>query len=89
MRKAIARADVGDEQCGEDPTVRALGERVADLLGHVPTGAVTSRVFTGHAGWINPTLLGIYSCYAWDTFGLFAHDRVIVQIQTLSHVDDR
>lgn len=53
MRKAIARADVGDEQCGQDPTVRALGERVADLLGHVPTGAVTSRVFTGYAGWID------------------------------------
>lgn len=33
MRRAIARADVGDEQRGEDPTVNALQERVADLLG--------------------------------------------------------
>src|SRR5690348_17313920 len=33
MREAMARADVGDEQLGDDPTVNALCERVADLLG--------------------------------------------------------
>jgi threonine aldolase len=33
MREAIARAEVGDEQRGEDPTVNRLQERVADLLG--------------------------------------------------------
>ena len=33
MRQAIASAEVGDEQKGEDPTVNALLERVADLLG--------------------------------------------------------
>ena len=33
MRRAIAAADVGDEQKGEDPTVNKLLERVADLLG--------------------------------------------------------
>jgi len=33
MREAIARADVGDEQIGDDPTVNVLCERVADLLG--------------------------------------------------------
>src|ERR1700752_3487177 len=33
MREAIARAEVGDEQRGEDPTVNALQDRVADLLG--------------------------------------------------------
>ena len=33
MREAIARADVGDEQIGDDPTVNLLCERVADLLG--------------------------------------------------------
>jgi threonine aldolase len=33
MREAIARAEVGDEQRGEDPTVNALQERVAALLG--------------------------------------------------------
>ena len=33
MREAIARAEVGDEQIGDDPTVNLLCERVADLLG--------------------------------------------------------
>ena len=33
MREAMARADVGDEQIGDDPTVNALCERVAGLLG--------------------------------------------------------
>src|SRR5213595_3130367 len=33
MREAIARAEVGDEQIGDDPTVNVLCERVADLMG--------------------------------------------------------
>ena len=33
MREAIARAEVGDEQTGDDPTVHALCGRVAELLG--------------------------------------------------------
>jgi threonine aldolase len=33
MREAIARAAVGDEQIGDDPSVNALCERVAELLG--------------------------------------------------------
>src|SRR3954453_3409371 len=33
MREAIARAEVGDEQIGDDPTVNLLCERVAELLG--------------------------------------------------------
>src|ERR1700730_14648594 len=32
-REAVARAEVGDEQIGDDPTVNLLCERVADLLG--------------------------------------------------------
>ncbi len=34
MRAAMVAAEVGDDVYGEDPTVRALEERVADLLGH-------------------------------------------------------
>jgi threonine aldolase len=34
MRAAMTSAAVGDDVYGEDPTVRALEERVADLLGH-------------------------------------------------------
>lgn len=33
MRAAMASAEVGDEQMGDDPTVNALCARVADLLG--------------------------------------------------------
>ena len=33
MREAMARAEVGDEQAGADPTTNALCARVADLLG--------------------------------------------------------
>jgi threonine aldolase len=33
MRAAMARAEVGDDVFGEDPTVNALEERVADLFG--------------------------------------------------------
>ena len=33
MRQAIARADVGDDMFGEDPSVRALEEHTAELFG--------------------------------------------------------
>ena len=49
MRKAMAEADVGDDVYGEDPTVRALEQRVADLLGteaalFVPTGTMANQI---------------------------------------------
>ncbi|HEV2444604.1 MAG TPA: beta-eliminating lyase-related protein, partial [Candidatus Sulfopaludibacter sp.] len=31
MREAMARAEVGDEQIGDDPSVNVLCERVAEL----------------------------------------------------------
>ncbi|HEY9565740.1 MAG TPA: threonine aldolase family protein [Nocardioides sp.] len=47
MRSAMAAADVGDDVYGEDPTVRLLEERVADLFGHqaalfTPTGSMAN-----------------------------------------------
>jgi threonine aldolase len=49
MRKAIAEAEVGDEQKREDPTVTALQERVAALLGQeaalfVPTASMANQI---------------------------------------------
>ncbi len=49
MREAMARAEVGDEQRNEDPTVLALCERVADLLGKetalfLPSGTMCNAV---------------------------------------------
>lgn len=37
MRQAMANAEVGDEQKGEDPTTIRLEERMAELLGHSST----------------------------------------------------
>jgi threonine aldolase len=56
MRRAMAAAEVGDEQRGEDPTVTALQERVADLLGHeaalfLPSGTMCNAIgFRVHLG---------------------------------------
>jgi threonine aldolase len=49
MREAMARAEVGDEAAFEDPTVNALCERVAALLGKeaavfLPSGTMANQV---------------------------------------------
>ena len=49
MRQAMARAEVGDDVFGEDPTVRALEERVAQLLGKesalfCPSGTMSNLI---------------------------------------------
>ena len=49
MRAAMAAAEVGDDVYGEDPTVIALQERVADLLGQeaalfVPSGSLGNQL---------------------------------------------
>ena len=49
MRKAMAEAEVGDDVYGEDPTVRRLEERIAELLGteaalFVPTGTMANQI---------------------------------------------
>jgi threonine aldolase len=49
MRRAIAEAEVGDEQKGEDPTVNRLQEMVADLLDKqaalfLPSGTMCNEI---------------------------------------------
>ncbi len=49
MRRAMAEAEVGDEQSFRDPSVNALCERVADLLGHeaavfLPSGTMCNAI---------------------------------------------
>ncbi len=49
MRQAMARAPVGDDVYGEDPSVRALEEEVAALFGHeaavfVPSGTMGNQI---------------------------------------------
>ncbi|MBL8286508.1 MAG: aminotransferase class I/II-fold pyridoxal phosphate-dependent enzyme [Rubrivivax sp.] len=49
MREAMARADVGDDQYGEDPTTNRLQEQMAALLGKeaalwMPSGTMANQV---------------------------------------------
>ena len=49
MRAAIAAAPVGDDQYGEDPTVNALQDRLAAIVGKeaalfVPSGTMANQV---------------------------------------------
>src|SRR5512144_2265331 len=49
MREAMARAEVGDDVYGEDPTVNRLQERVAELIGaeaalFVPSGSMANQI---------------------------------------------
>lgn len=49
MRRAMAVAEVGDDQYGEDPTVNRLQERVANLLGKdaalfLPSGTMANQI---------------------------------------------
>ncbi len=67
MRRAMADAEVGDEQRGMDPTTRRLEERVAVLLGHeaavlLPSGTMCNEIALrvhvrpgGDAVYLHPT----------------------------------
>jgi threonine aldolase len=49
MRRAMTDAPVGDDQYGEDPTVRTLQERIASLLGteaaiFLPSGTMANQI---------------------------------------------
>ena len=49
MRKAMYEAELGDDVFGDDPTVNALQERAAELLGKeaaifVPSGTMANQV---------------------------------------------
>jgi len=49
MKAAMMAAEVGDDVFGEDPSVNALEERLADLLGHeaaifVPSGTMANQI---------------------------------------------
>jgi len=52
MRRAMAEAEVGDDVYGEDPTIRALEDRVAERLGQeaavfVPSGTQGNQIAIG------------------------------------------
>jgi threonine aldolase len=75
MREAMASAEVGDDVYGEDPTVRALEEEVAALLGKqaalfVPSGTMSNQIaLLVHARPGDEVILGRRAHMAWYESG--------------------
>ncbi|HUZ01052.1 MAG TPA: GntG family PLP-dependent aldolase [Thermomicrobiaceae bacterium] len=71
MRRAMAEAEVGDDQYGEDPTVRRLEELAADMLGkeaavYVASGTMGNLVaLLTHCGRGDEVILGDESHILW------------------------
>jgi threonine aldolase len=78
MRRAIAEAEVGDDQYGEDPTVIRLQERVAALLGKeaallVPTGTMANQLALKlHCAPGDDVVVGVESHAVWHETGAAA-----------------
>jgi threonine aldolase len=75
MRRAMAEADVGDEQYGEDPTVRRLEERATKLVGkeaavYVASGTMGNlTALLSHCGRGDEAILGDESHIFWFESG--------------------
>jgi threonine aldolase len=68
MRKAIAAAEVGDDVYGEDPTVNALEERIAAMLGKeaavwVPTGTMANQIAIGSLAGMGDEIICDRNCH--------------------------
>ncbi|WP_405735940.1 low-specificity L-threonine aldolase [Streptomyces sp. NBC_01537] len=76
MRGTMARAEVGDDVFGDDPTVNALQERIAALLGFqaalfVPTGTMSNLCgMLSHCGRGDEYIAGMSAhVYRWEGGG--------------------
>lgn len=75
MREAMARAEVGDDVYGEDPTVRRLEEQIAALLGKerglfVPSGSMANQLaIMGHTRPGDEVVVGEGSHSVWYEVG--------------------
>src|SRR5437016_566157 len=93
MRAAMAAAEVGDDVFGDDPTVNALQERIASLLGKeaalfVASGTQGNLVgIMGHCGRGDEYIVGqMAHTYRWEGGGAAALGSV--QPQPLEHAPD-
>ncbi|CAN5914296.1 low-specificity L-threonine aldolase [soil metagenome] len=93
MRRAMFEAPVGDDVFGDDPTVNALQERIADLLGKeaalfVPTGTQSNLVgMMTHCGRGDEYIVGqMAHTYRWEGGGAAVLGSV--QPQPLEHQAD-
>src|SRR6185437_4206427 len=75
MRRAMAEAEVGDDQYGEDPTVRKLEEAAAEKLGkeaacYVASGTMGNLIAVlSHCGRGDEVLLGDECHVLWFESG--------------------
>lgn len=92
MRRAMAQAEVGDDAYGEDPTVRELEERTADLVG------LPAALFVSSGTQANQIAVGVYCrpgdeliaeagshCFNFETGGVAA----LWGVQTMPISTDR
>ncbi len=93
MRAAMAAAEVGDDVFGDDPTVNALQEKIAAMLGkeaaiYVPSGTQSNLVgIMSHCGRGDEYIVGqMAHTYRWEGGGAAALGSV--QPQPLEHEAD-
>jgi threonine aldolase len=93
MREAMARAEVGDDVFGDDPTVNALQERIAAMLGKeaalfVPSGTQSNLIaIMSHCGRGDEYIVGqMAHTYRWEAGGAAVLGSV--QPQPLEHQAD-
>jgi threonine aldolase len=93
MREAMARAEVGDDVFGDDPTVNALQERIAALLGFeaalfVPSGTQSNLcAILAHCQRGDEYIVGqMAHTYRWEGGGAAVFGSV--QPQPLAHQAD-
>jgi threonine aldolase len=93
MREAMARAEVGDDVFGDDPTVNALQERIASMLGKeaalfVPSGTQSNLIAVmSHCGRGDEYIVGqMAHTYRWEAGGAAVLGSV--QPQPLEHQAD-
>lgn len=93
MRAAIASAEVGDDVFGDDPTVNALQERIAAMLGKeaalfMPTGTQSNlAAIMSHCGRGDEYIVGQFAhTYRWEGGGAAVLGSV--QPQPLEHQPD-
>lgn len=93
MREAMMAAPLGDDVFGSDPSVNALQEKIAALLGFeaallVPTGTQSNLcAILSHCGRGDEYIVGQQAhCYRWEGGGAAVFGSV--QPQPLDHASD-
>ncbi len=92
MRRAMAEAEVGDEQRREDPTTRALEDRVADLLGKeaavfLPSGTMCNQIAVAVHCRPGDEIIGPDNCHLFTYEAAGGAAIAGAQNRTVPHVD--